>query len=78
MEFIIRNHPEQCGEVLRVGYGNYKPIALEAVTANPDCFIDASLQLQRDLDICKAANRDPEDPYKWLKQWLTLSDSHPD
>ena len=78
MEFIIRNHPEQCGEVLRVGYGNYKPIALEAVTANPDRFIDVSLQLQRDLDICKAAHRDPEDPYEWLKQRLALSDSHPD
>ena len=78
MEFIIRNHPEQCGDVLRVGYGNYKPIALEAVTANPDCFIYVSLQLRRDPDICKAAHRDPEDPSDLLKQRLALSDSHPD
>ncbi len=78
MEFIIRNYPEQCGEVLRVGYGNYKPIALAAVTANPDCFIDVSLQLRRDPDVCKAAHRDPEDPSDLLKQRLALSDSHPD
>ena len=74
MKFIIHNHPEQCGEILRLGYGNYKPLVLLAVTANPDSFINVSLQLRKDPEICAAAHRDPEeDPFEWVRQRLSLT-----